>query len=114
MVIKETGLNGKEALLVDMDTYMHDLGFVRWAWDYQHATYDYKLVEKGTTYYLRIQANAVEGRLEESHALLRLDEPFMGKHIFPHGVDYDAPIPDNVLKNARAKLQALGEKLANH
>jgi hypothetical protein len=38
----------------------------------------------------------------------------MGKHLFPHGLDYDSPIPDAVLKTAKNKLQMLSEKLSSH
>ncbi len=113
MVIKDTGLNGKEAFLSDLDHCMGELGFDRGAWDYHHATYDYKFIDKATTYYLRIQAKAIEGRVEDSHAMMQLEEPFMGKHLFPHGIDYDAAIPDSVLKTATKKLEMLKEKLAS-
>ncbi|MEJ8545417.1 YugN family protein [Brevibacillus borstelensis] len=112
MVIKDTGIGNKEVMLADLDHYMSDLGFVRGAWDYKHATYDYQLKDKGNVYYLRIEANAIEGKLEDSHAVLKLDDPYMGKHLFPHGLDYDFPIPDSVVQTAKRKLQVLNEKLS--
>lgn len=114
MVIKETGIGNKEVMLADLDHYMSDLGFVRGAWDYHHATYDYELKDKGNVYYLRIEANVTEGKLEDSHAVLKLEEPYMGKHLFPHGLDYDSPIPDSVVQIAKRKLQVLNEKLSNY
>jgi hypothetical protein len=111
MVIKETGIGGKEGFLSDLDHIMSELGFVRWAWDYNHATYDCKFEDKGSSYFLRIQANAVAGKLEDPHALLQLEEPYMGKHLFPHGLDYDTPVPDSVQQAAKRKLQILGDKL---
>ncbi|GAA4710098.1 YugN family protein [Brevibacillus fulvus] len=112
MVIKDTGIAAKQVLLADLDHYTSEAGFVRWAWDYNHATYDLKLEDKGSVYYLRIQANVVEGKIEDPHTLLELEEPYMGKHLFPHGLDYDSPVPDNVLQTAKRKLQLLNEKLA--
>ncbi len=113
MVIKETGIGNKEVHLAELDHVMDELGFVRWAWDYNHATYDFKFDDKGTIYYLRVQANAIQGKLEDPHALLKLEEPFMGKHLFPHGLDYDAPIPDAVLESAKRKLSQLKDKLSS-
>jgi hypothetical protein len=111
MVIKETGIGSKEVFLSDLDHIMKELGFIRWAWDYNHATYDCKFDDKGSTYYLRVQANAVEGKLEDPHTLLQLEEPYMGKQVFPHGLDYDAPVPDPVVQAAKRKLQILSDKL---
>jgi len=114
MVIKETGIGGTEITLAELDHVMDELGFVRWAWDYNHATYDLKLVDKGNTYYLRVQANVVEGGLEDPDTLLKLEEPFLGKHLFPHGLDYDAAMPDSVTDNAKRKLSSLKDKLNAH
>ena len=114
MVIKDTGIGSKEVFFADLEHYMHDLGFDRGAWDYRHATYDYKIEDKGNVYYLRVEANVTEGKLEDSHAVLKLEDPYMGKHLFPHGLDYDSPIPDAVLKTAKNKLQMLSEKISSH
>lgn len=113
MVIKETGIGGQELLLADLDHIMKDLGFVRWAWDYHHATYDFKIEEKGSAYFLRVPANAVKGYLEDPHCELALDEPFIGKQVFPHGLDYDDPIPNGVLEAAKRKLAAVKDKISH-
>lgn len=114
MVIKETGLANKEVLFADLEHFMHALDFYRGAWDYNHATYDLKLEDKGTVYYLRVQANVIEKKLEDPHALVQLEDPYIGKHLFPHGLDYDAPIPDSVQQAAKRKLQVLNDKLSAH
>lgn len=114
MVIKDTGIGTKEVFFADLEHYMSELGFDRGAWDYKHATYDYKIQDKGNVFYLRIEANVTEGKLEDSHSVLKLDEPYMGKHLFPHGLDYDYPMPDSVVQTAKRKLQMLNEKLSSH
>jgi len=114
MVIKDTGVGTKEVFFADLEHYMSELGFDRGAWDYKHATYDYKIQDKGNVFYLRIEANVAEGKLEDSHSVLKLDEPYMGKHLFPHGLDYDYPMPDSVVQTAKRKLQMLNEKLSSH
>jgi hypothetical protein len=114
MVIKDTGVGTKEVFFADLEHYMSDLGFDRGAWDYKHATYDYKIQDKNGVFYLRIEANVTEGKLEDTHAVLKLEDPYMGKHLFPHGLDYDYPMPDSVVQTAKRKLQMLNEKLSSH
>ncbi|WP_139489415.1 YugN family protein [Brevibacillus dissolubilis] len=114
MLIKDTGIGNLEGTLADLDHAFDAIGFYRGAWDYAHATYDFKIVDKGQAYYLRIQGHAIEGKLEDPDAILKLEEPFLGKHLFPHGLDYDAPMPDPVLNIAKQKLAALKEKLSSH
>lgn len=114
MVIKDTGIGTKEVFFADLEHYMSDLGFDRGAWDYKHATYDYKIQDKGNVFYLRIEANVAQGKLEDTHAVLKLEDPYMGKHLFPHGLDYDFPIPDSVIQTAKRKVQMLNEKLSSH
>ncbi|MGC5327056.1 YugN family protein [Brevibacillus sp. SYSU BS000544] len=111
MVIKDTGIGGKESHLGELDHIMDELGFVRWAWDYNHATYDFKIEDKGSVFYLRVQADAVKGKLEDPHTLLKLEDPFMGKATFPHGLDYDAQVPPAVVETAKRKLGQLKDKL---
>ncbi len=113
MVIKETGIGGKEAFLSDLDHVMNELGFLRWAWDYNHATYDCKFEDKTGAFYLRIEANAVKGKLEDPHTLLKLDDPYMGKGTFPHGLEYETPVPDQIQQAAKRKLQILADKLGH-
>ncbi|MCG0314913.1 MAG: YugN-like family protein [Calditerricola sp.] len=109
MEIANTGLAGIERTLGELDALMDDLGFVRWAWDYDKAYYDFKLVDKdtGATYYLRVPADAVKGRLENPMAVLKLKEPVIAKHLFPHGLDYDAPVPVSVEQAAKRALDEL-------
>lgn len=112
MVITDSGIADTQIHLGELDPLMKRLGFVRWAWDYEHATYDYKIEEKKDVYYLRIRANAIEGKLEDPDALLKLEEPYIGKHLFPHGLDYEAPIPDRVLSAAKQALSRLKHSIS--
>ncbi|MFM1653002.1 YugN family protein [Brevibacillus sp. B_LB10_24] len=114
MLLKDTGIGNKELILAELDEIMNGLGFIRWAWDYNHATYDYKMDDRSNTYYLRVPADVVEGGLEDPHTLLKTDEPFIGKHLFPHGLDYDAEVPKAILDSANRKLSQLKEKLSSY
>ncbi|MBO8163188.1 MAG: hypothetical protein H0Z34_05600 [Brevibacillus sp.] len=113
MVIEGTGIAGTEIHLYELDKMMNEIGFIRWAWDYEHATYDYKIEEKESVFFVRVQANAVEGALEDPDTLLRLEEPYIGKHLFPHGLDYEAPVPDKVMAKAKEALSRLKHKLSH-
>lgn len=111
MEIKDTGVAGTEIYLAELDAIMSQVGFVRWAWDYRHATYDYKLEARETVYYLRIEANVQKGKLEHPDTLLVLGDPFVGKQTFPHGLDYEAPVPEAIMQSVNRKLAMLKEKL---
>lgn len=114
MIIENSGIVGLQAELADLDEASEKLGFVRWQWEYYRATYDLKLDHPptGDIYYLRFNVRAVEGKLEQKDALLAIEAAYIGKKIFPHGLDYEAPVPDAVLKTARQKLDELKKLLA--
>ncbi|WP_232699657.1 YugN family protein [Brevibacillus daliensis] len=112
MLLKESGIGGQQSTLEELDLAFESVGFTRFAWDYHHSTYDYMITDKGNTYYLRVQGHCQEGKIEDPDAVLKLDEPFIGKHLFPHGMDYDSPMPDQVVSKAKQQLQSLKEKLA--
>lgn len=116
MKIEGTGLEGKEMMLEDLDYNMEELGFLRWSWDYKRATYDYKYVDhkSGETIYLRVPCVAVEGEIEDgaNHSVLQLEEPYIGRHTYPHGLDYEYNFPNHIMDNVKRKLKALNDRLA--
>lgn len=119
MILEDTGINGQELSLHELDHILSGLGFVRCAWDHDHATYDYKYEVEGSaevkakndTYYLRITGDVIEGNLLHQEGTLRLHPPYMGKATFPHGVAYDVSIPKKFVKDAREKLEAFTAQL---
>ncbi|WP_309121372.1 YugN family protein [Paenibacillus sp.] len=114
MIIDDSGLKGLQAELADLDQSSEKLGFVRWQWEYYRATYDLKIEDQPNRedYYLRINTRAVEGKLENPSAVLAVEDVYLGRASFPHGLDYESPIPDAILKNAKQKLAALKQLLA--
>lgn len=114
MLIEDSGLTGMQAELAEWDDTSAKLGFVRWQWEYYRATYDLKLEDKPNRedYYLRVNMRAVEGKLEQPDAVLAAESVYIGKASFPHGLDYEAPIPDAVLNAAKQKLAAWKQLLA--
>lgn len=73
-------------------------------WDYERVTYDYRIgsQEKNVNYYIRIQGYAVEGDVDKGDAIVKLLPPLLGKHYYPHGVEYgeDEEFPANLIDRA--------------
>ncbi len=115
MIVENTDLNGLKAELADLDEVTSKLGFVRWQWEYYRATYDYKIDEAATghEYFLRLSTRAIEGKLEKPWAVLMIEDIYLGRATFPHGLDYKGDVPEQVLKTAKVKLAALKDQLAH-
>ena len=114
MIIENTGLEGLNSELSYMDAVMDKLGFVRWQWEYYRATYDHQIADPdgGTAYFLRVNTRVLEGKLESPNAILTTEAVYLGKAVFPHGVDYNADIPNSVLQIANKKLEQLQKELS--
>ena len=109
MILDVAGLKGLKAELAHLDEVSDGLGFVRWQWDYYRATYDFKYEDTKTNeaYFLRVNTRVESGKLENPETILVIGEAFMGRATFPHGLDYESPIPDSILKAAKQKLSDL-------
>ncbi|GGG89513.1 YugN family protein [Paenibacillus radicis (ex Gao et al. 2016)] len=114
MIINNTGLDGVQSELSHLDDSAEQLGFVRWQWEYYRATYDLKLEDRATNseYFVRINTRAVEGKLENPHAVLAIEAVYIGKATFPHGMEYESPIPEPIMSIANQKLEQLKQLLA--
>ncbi|SFS61213.1 YugN family protein [Paenibacillus sp. BC26] len=114
MIIENTGLNGMTSELAHLDESAEKLGFVRWQWEYYRATYDLKLEDRTNReeYFLRFNVRAIEGKLESSHAVLQVESVYIGRATFPHGLDYESPVPQPILNAATQRLQELKKSLA--
>ncbi|MVO99254.1 YugN family protein [Paenibacillus lutrae] len=114
MIIETTGFKGLKSDLAHLDDVTAKLGFVRWQWEYTRATYDLKLEDQTTNaeYFLRVNTRAESGKLESPYAILYIEEAYIGKATFPHGLDYESPIPDHILNKAKQKLSQLHQLLA--
>ncbi|AIE59524.1 YugN family protein [Bacillus methanolicus] len=89
MKFENTGLEGLKADLNYLDDLMSNHGFVREGqWDYERVTYDRKFELKDGTFYLRVFGFAVEGDVGAHKAIIQLMTPLLGKHYYPHGVEY--------------------------
>ncbi|KAA9025997.1 YugN family protein [Niallia endozanthoxylica] len=89
MKFENKGYEGIKAELNRLDDCMLEYGLVRAGqWDYERVTYDRKFELKEGVFYLRIQGYAVEGDVGSGKALIQLMTPLLGKHYYPHGVEY--------------------------
>ncbi|MCM3594441.1 YugN-like family protein [Metabacillus idriensis] len=114
MKLENTGLDGLTVELARLDEIMDELGIVRAGqWDYERVTYDRKFENKGETFYLRIPGYAVEGDIGAKHAVVKLMTPLLGKHYYPHGVEYGEgeTFPNAVLSTSQKLLKQLKEEV---
>lgn len=89
MKFEKTGIESLKADLTRLDEVMFEQGLVREGqWDYERVTYDRKFELKEGVFYLRVQGYAVEGDVGAHKAVIQLLTPVLGKHYYPHGVEY--------------------------
>jgi hypothetical protein len=114
LIIETNGLKGIQTDFAHLEEVTQKLGFVRWQWEYTRATYDLKFEDKANKqeYFLRVNTRAQSGKLESPYAVLRVEDAYIGRATFPHGLDYESPIPDPIMKSAQQKLVQLQQQLA--
>lgn len=112
MILENQTLTGIQSELDHLDEVMESVGFVRSQWEYSRATYDCKFVDSANQaeYHLRVNARVIEGKMEKPHTVLRIEEMYIGKASFPHGMEYDN-IPEPFVKAANEKLNELATRL---
>src|SRR5699024_1254631 len=91
MKLENLGIDDKVIAVTPLDKIMGTHGFIRGEnWDYERVTYDYKISsqEKNVTFYVRIQGEAIEGDVDSRTAVIKLKTPLLGKHYYPHGIEY--------------------------
>jgi hypothetical protein len=114
VIIEATDLKGLKSDLAHLDEVSTKLGFFRGQWEYYRATYDLKIEDKQARndYFLRINTRAVSGKLESPYTILTIEDVYIGVGSFPHGVDYNAPIPEPIMNTAKQKLSQLQQLIA--
>ncbi|GAB3068111.1 YugN family protein [Virgibacillus ainsalahensis] len=119
MRLENTGI---EDVILDIKPLDHITGkhaFIRAGqWDYERVTYDYKINsnEKNITYYIRVQGYAVEGDVDRGNAIIKLMTPLLGKHYYPHGVEYGEGenFPENLVERSKNLVTKLAEEIAQY
>lgn len=114
MYIEDTGIENIVADLSVLDELMHKNDLIRAGqWDYERVTYDKKYVIKEGTYYLRVFGYTTDGDVDTRDAIINLKKPVLGKHYYPHGVEYgeDEHFPESLVKDCVATLKAVNTAL---
>ena len=108
MKFANTGIEHVKAYLNFLDDLMLQYHFVReGAWDYERVTYDRKFELEEGTFYLRIMGYATNGDVGANKATIQLMAPLLGKHYYPHGVEYNGEHFPNSLVNECEKILTL-------
>ncbi|HZG73694.1 MAG TPA: YugN family protein [Chondromyces sp.] len=110
MRFENTGLENLQIDLGRLDYILKSHGFVlAGQWDYERVTYDHKFELKEGTYYLRVLGFASQGDIGSDDAIIELMTPLLGKHYYPHGVEYgDAEhFPSSLVKTCEQLLSAV-------
>ena len=116
MKLENTGIDNKVIDIVPLNHIMGKHAFILGEhWDYERVTYDYKInsQEKNVTYYIRIQGEAIEGDVDKKDAVIKLKTPLLGKHYYPHGIEYgeDENFPKNLIERANKLVIGVNEEL---
>lgn len=117
MKFENLGYEKVKADLRQLDDIMSEHGLVRAEqWDYERVAYDKKFELKEGVFYLRVLGYAVEGDVGANRAVIQLLTPLLGKHYYPHGVEYgegeDFPKSlvsqcEKTLTDVKAKIEAI-------
>lgn len=110
MYFENTGIENTIIDLNLLDNLMKKNGLIRAGqWDYERVTYD-KLYEiKEGNFYLRVFGFTKDGDVGAHKADITLLKPAIGKHYYPHGVEYgeDEVFPSHLLKSCEQTLAAV-------
>ncbi|WP_277585761.1 YugN family protein [Psychrobacillus antarcticus] len=115
MYFENTGIENTIIDLNILDELMKKQGLVRAGqWDYERVTYDKKFMIKEGTFYLRVFGFTRDGDVGAHDANITLLKPVIGKHYYPHGVEYgeNEVFPNHLLKSCEQTLAAVRAELA--
>ena len=104
MKFEDTGLEGLVIEFQSLEEIMENAGFY-YGWDYERVTFDHKIVVRDEIYYFRLLAYAVEGEIPKLDSKVKLMYPLLGKHYYPHGVEYhDEVFAKNIVDKCNKKI----------
>ncbi len=118
MRLENTGIDDMQ---IDIKPLSHVLGLHAFisgeSWDYERITYDYKIGsnEKNVSYYIRIQAVAIEGDIDRGDAVVKILTPLLGKHYYPHGIEYgEENFTSNLIERATGLVKNAKKELEKY
>lgn len=115
MKFENSGIENLKADLNRIDEVMNMHGLVRAGqWDYERVTYDRKFELKDEVFYLRVQGYAIEGDVDTFKATIQLMTPLLGKHYFPHGVEYgeDEQFPSSLVSQCQKIIEDITSEVS--
>lgn len=117
MKLEGTGIDGKVYDLSILKKVLGEVGLLlRDQWDYERVSFDrkFELLDTKEVFYLRIQGYAVEGNVDSNHAKIKVLTPLLGKHYYPHGVEYGEgeSFPKKIVEKANSILEKVSKELA--
>lgn len=110
MYFENTGLEDIRVDFTLLDDIMRKHGLTKEGqWDYERVTFDRKFIVHEGTYYLRVFAYAIDGDIDSGDAVVHVMKPVLGKHYYPHGVEYgeDEHFPEHLIKSCTEVLKAI-------
>ncbi|WP_088005794.1 YugN family protein [Indiicoccus explosivorum] len=110
MYFENTGLENTRADIQVVTDIMHKYDLTsEGAWDYERVTFDRKFVIREGVYYLRVFGFAVNGDIDANDAMVQLMKPVLGKHYYPHGIEYgeDEVFPEHLVKTCFDVLNSI-------
>jgi hypothetical protein len=111
---EETQIESVEISFKTLEHIMILSGMVRGGqWDYQRVTYDFKFefAHDGSVYYFRIPGTAIVGEIEGRDCVVKLGGPYLGRHYYPHGIEYNEEFPDSVVTKCKERIKFIESAL---
>lgn len=115
MKFTETGLEENQLKFSIVHYAAESIGFVHAdQWDYERAMFDYKMVHHEGTFYLRVPVYSVKGDIPTPSTIVEIMSPIVGKHYYPHGVEYEGEtFPQAIIDKCESKLSLLAKAIQN-
>lgn len=112
MKFEESGLEGLIIEFHALEEIMEKTGFHN-AYDYERVTFDYKMIDQvyDHVYYLRVPAHVENGEIPSPHSTVKLMVPYVGKHYYPHGVEYDEEFPKHIIDKCKKRIANVLDKI---
>lgn len=109
MKFEGIGFKDKEVEFSVAEHVLGEAGFAHAGqWDYQRVTFDFKFEDlvNNDIYYLRVQAYATKGDIPSANSVITFLDPILGKHYYPHGVEYSGEeFPKHIIAKCKKKLE---------
>ena len=112
MIFTDSKIKGKKQEFKPLDKLMKKLGFDRWTWDIHMVVYDKQYYNGEAEYHLRVPGKVINDKqIEHPKALVQLQSPIFSRHFFPHGLDNDVEVPEELREQIEAKLEEVRKAL---